>query len=84
LAEKLKNDENFARATRRRAQTEGRIAILKNVFLDGIPKGKRFASRQLRVAWAVFAHNLWVAARLPRKQEQGGSFPGSLNGSGGK
>lgn len=70
LAEKLKSDENFARATRRRAQTEGRIAILKNVFLDGTPRAQGFASRQLQVAWAVLAHNLWVAARLPRKQEQ--------------
>ncbi len=64
LAEKLKNDENFARATRRRAQTEGRIAILKNVFLDGIPKGKGFVSRQLQVSRELLAHNLWVAARL--------------------
>jgi hypothetical protein len=70
LAEKLKHDENFAGATRRRARTQGRIALLKNVFLDGIPKGKGFASRQIQVSWAVLAHNLWVAAGLPRKQEQ--------------
>lgn len=58
-------DEVFVGAQKRRAQTEGRIGILKNVFLQGIPRAKGFANRQLQVDWAVLAHNLWVVARVP-------------------
>ncbi len=54
----------FKRLQRRRAQTEGRIAIVKNVFLGGRLRGKGFAHRQLTVTWTVLAHNLWVLARL--------------------
>jgi hypothetical protein len=56
-------DEVFALALRRRAQTEGRVGILKNVFLGGRPLAKGFANRQLQVAWAVLSHNLWVVAK---------------------
>jgi hypothetical protein len=62
-------DGIFAGAIRRRAQTEGRVGILKNVFLGGTPLAKGFENRQLQVAWAVLAHNLWVAARLPWAEE---------------
>jgi hypothetical protein len=65
LAERIQSDEKFATGIRRRAQTEGRVAILKNVFLDGTPRAKGFENRELQVAWAVLAHNLWVVARLP-------------------
>ena len=53
-------DEVFAIAQRRRAQTESRVGIFKNVFLDGCPRAKSFDHRELQVAWAVLAHNLWV------------------------
>jgi hypothetical protein len=56
-------EESFRHNLRRRAQTEGRIAILKNVFLGGIPKAKGYERRQVAVAWAVLAHNLWWVAR---------------------
>lgn len=66
LSTRLREDEAFAAATRRRAQTEGRIGILKNVFLQGgVPRAKGFANRQIQVAWAVLSHNLWVVARMP-------------------
>jgi len=55
----------FQRLQRRRAQTEGRIAILKNVFLGGRMRCKGFAHRELTVTWTVLVHNLWVLARLP-------------------
>jgi hypothetical protein len=55
---------------RRRAQTEGRIGILKNVFLGGRIRGKGFAHRELTVTWTVLVHNLWVLARLPRAEVQ--------------
>ena len=65
LAHRLESDEVFAVALKRRGQTEGRIGIFKNVFLGGTPLAKGFKNRELQVAWAVLAHNLWVAARLP-------------------
>ena len=65
LSRRMNNDEAFAGAMRRRGQTEGRIAIFKNVFLDGLPRAKGFENRQLQIAWAVLSHNLWVLARQP-------------------
>jgi IS5 family transposase len=59
----------FQRLQRRRAQTEGRIAIVKNVFLGGRMRSKGFAHRQLTVTWTVLVHNLWVLARLPQAAE---------------
>lgn len=58
----------FKRLQRRRAQTEGRIAILKNVFLGQPLRSKGFERRQLRVTWTVLVHNLWVLARLQRAE----------------
>jgi hypothetical protein len=54
----------FKRLQRRRAQTEGRISIVKNVFLGGRLRGKGFGHRQLTVTWTVLTHNLWVLTRL--------------------
>ena len=65
MRRRMNEDESFVGAQKRRAQTEGRIGILKNVFLQGVPRSKGFESRQLQVAWAVLAHNHWVAARVP-------------------
>jgi len=56
----------FKRLQRRRAQTEGRVGILKNVFLGRPMRSKGFAHRELTVTWTVLVHNLWVLARLPR------------------
>jgi len=65
LAGRIEGDEIFAAAMKRRAQTEGRIGILKKVFFEGTPRAKGLQNRRTRVAWAVLAHNLWVVARLP-------------------
>ena len=54
----------FKGLQRRRAQTEGRVGIVKNVFLDGRLRAKGFAHRELAVTWTVLTHNLWVLARL--------------------
>ena len=59
----------FKRLQRRRAQTEGRIAILKNAFGAGQMRSKGFAHRELTVTWTVLVHNLWVLARLPQAEE---------------
>jgi len=58
----------FKRLQRRRAQTEGRIGILKNVFLGQPMRSKGFEHRQLTVTWTVLVHNLWVIARQPQEE----------------
>lgn len=67
LREKMK-EEKFAWLQKRRSQTEGRIGIFKNQFLGRPLRVKGFAHRELAVAWAVLAHNLWVMARLPQAE----------------
>lgn len=62
--------ESFRNNLRRRAQTEGRIAILKNVFLGGIPKAKGYEKRRVAVAWAVLTHNLWWVARVKWRESE--------------
>lgn len=54
----------FKRLQRRRGQTEGRISIVKNVFLNGQMRSKGFQHRALTVTWTVLVHNLWVLARM--------------------
>jgi len=66
--ERRLEEESFRNNLRRRAQTEGRIAILKNVFLGGIPKAKGYENRRIAVAWAVLTHNLWWVARVKWKE----------------
>jgi hypothetical protein len=64
LARRCAKDPGFVDLLRRRGGNEARIAIVKNVLLDGIPRAKGFERRQLQVAWAVLTHNLGVVARL--------------------
>lgn len=64
LARRCTQEPGFTDLLRRRGGTEARIAIVKNVFLDGVPRAKGFKHRQVQVAWAVLTHNLWVVARL--------------------
>lgn len=59
----------FARLQRRRAQTEGRIGILKHGFLGQPMRAKGAPHRELALAWGVLTHNLWMLARL-RKVKQ--------------
>ena len=51
-------DPSFAGYQRRRAQTEGRIAIIKD-FIGDVPRSKGFDHRNREVAWGIFTHNLW-------------------------
>jgi hypothetical protein len=68
--QRQRKKSRFVKEQTRRAQTEGRIGIIKLNFIgDPIP-ARSFAGRSLRVAWAVLAHNLWVIARLPERQAQ--------------
>ncbi len=60
----------FKRMQRRRAQTEGRIAILKNALGAGQMRSKGFEHRQVTVSWTVLMHNLWLLARRCQAAEQ--------------
>lgn len=70
LAEKLNNEEGFRKGLKRRAATEGRIGIFKNVFLGRPLLAKGFGHRQLAVGWAVLTHNLWVVARMAEAEKK--------------
>ena len=67
LKERLRSWK-FVKLQRRRSQTEGRISIIIHNFLDAPIRSKGFAHRQLAVDWAVLTHNLWVLARLPKRE----------------
>ncbi len=63
-------EPQFCHLQQRRSQTEGRIAIFKKCFLGRTLRSKGFLNRQISVAWAVLAHNLWVIARLQNSKQQ--------------
>lgn len=64
LAKRLDGEPGFRAGLKRRAGTEARIGIFKNVFMGRPAPAKGFAHRELAVGWAVLTHNLWVVARL--------------------
>ena len=59
----------FKRLQRRRGQTEARISIIKNAFLEGRVRSKGFPHRALTVTWTVLVHNLWVLARMQQRAQ---------------
>ncbi len=61
-------EEQFVTMQRRRSQTEGRIAIFKNGFMERPLRAKGHEHREQAVTWQVLPHNLWVLARLEQKQ----------------
>ena len=63
-------EKQFAQLQRRRAQTEGRISILKQGFLGQPMRAQGFAHRELALAWGVLTHNLWMLARMKQVQKK--------------
>ena len=63
LARRLKEEPEFKKILKQRGSIEGRISILKNVFLWGTPKAKGYENRSMQVVWAVLSHNLWILVR---------------------
>jgi len=57
LKEAMKDPE-FRASQKRRAQTEGRIAIIKNNFMPGRSLSKGLHSRRLELCWIMLSHNL--------------------------
>ena len=74
LRERMK-EQNFARLQRRRAQTEGRIGILKRNFLGRPMRAKGFEHRELALAWGVLTHNLWMLARMRKGTKKQKAVP---------
>ena len=64
-------DPWYAGAQKRRANTEARVGIFKNVFLGGVMREKGFENRNRSLIWSVLAHNLWVLARKSLADEAG-------------
>ena len=60
MAARRASEPAFCQAQKRRGSTEARIAILKNVFLDGLVRSKGHPHREQSVGWAVLTHNLVV------------------------
>lgn len=63
LKEALK-DPIFRDNLKRRCQLEGRIGILKNIFMENTNRCKSFEARDKTLAWSILAHNLWVVSRF--------------------
>lgn len=70
LTDKLANQEGFREGLKRRAATEGRIGIFKNVLLGSPLLAKGFEHRKLAIGWAVLTHNLWVVARMAEAEKK--------------
>jgi Transposase DDE domain len=67
--ERRKKEEIFGACQKRRAQTEARVATLKNVFIGERCRGKGFESRQAQVDWAVLTHNLRLLAQMRQREK---------------
>lgn len=63
-------DVEFRESQQRRAQTEGRVGIVKNVFMDGRSLSKGMDSRRQELSWIMLSHNLRVLAckRIAEKE----------------
>ena len=70
LAKRLDQEPGFRDGLKRRAGLEGRIGILKNVFMERPMLAKSFPHRELAVGWAVLTHNLWVVARMAEAEKE--------------
>jgi hypothetical protein len=70
LSNRLATEEGFRAGLKRRAATEARIGIFKNVFLGGKLLVKGFKHRELAVGWAALTHNLWVVARMAEAEKK--------------
>lgn len=63
-------DSNFVAFQKRRAQTEGRIGILKNRFIGQCLPVKGIERQKKHVAMCILTHNLWVLARILAQEKK--------------
>ena len=64
--ESNRENDHFVRFQKRRAQTGGRIGILKNCILENPLNCKEFKNREPFVSLSVLVHNLWLLGRMAR------------------
>ena len=57
------NENNFIKFQKRRAQTEGRIGILKNNFFGSNLPVKGITRQKKHIAMCILSHNIWLLAR---------------------
>lgn len=69
LEERLR-EPTFRTQQTRRAQTEGRIAIIMHGFLGNPARKWGYKNKARLCAWGILTHNLWVLARLPQQAVQ--------------
>jgi hypothetical protein len=69
LKEAMK-DPAFRASQKRRAQTEGRVAIIKNCYMPGRSLSKGLHSRNLELSWIMLAHNLRKLAERRIKEKE--------------
>lgn len=62
-------DKEFIKQQKRRAQTEGRIGILKNEFIGKQLPVKGMGRQKKHVGLSILSHNLWLLARALSKEE---------------
>jgi len=70
LSYKLTTEPGFREGLKRRAGTEARIGIFRNVFCGRPLLAKGFENRELAVGWAALTHNLWVVARMAEAEKK--------------
>lgn len=65
-------DAQFRDSQKRRAQTEGRVGIIKNAYMPGRSLSKGLNSRRQELAWIMLAHNLGKLAnrRITEREER--------------
>jgi len=72
---KRMQEPRFRELQRRRAGTEARIGIFKNVYSGRPLRSKGTQHRGNRISWCILAHNLWKIASMAvenrRKQDEG-------------
>lgn len=66
----MQSDSQFVALQKRRAQTEGRIGILKNDYTGNPLNCRGYEHREKALAWSVLAHNLWTLGTMARKAHQ--------------
>ncbi|MEA3280565.1 MAG: transposase [Thermodesulfobacteriota bacterium] len=63
LGERLQ-EPRFRELQKRRAGTEARIGVFKNVYSGRPLRSKGFDYRDNRIGWCILAHNLWKLASI--------------------
>lgn len=67
---KRQQSEKFKALQKRRGQTEGRVGIMKNVYLTNPLNCKGFKNRERTVSLSVLTHNLWLISGIAKEEAE--------------